>query len=91
MRYRGGKHRLRIRSSSRRKIRIVASKAFAEAVFGKHPYGRPVEGTEKSLDRITGKTFAAFHKEYYLPDNTIMTVVGDISKDELKSLLDRYS
>ena len=69
---------------------IVASKAFAEAVFGKHPYGRPVEGTEKSLDRITGEDIAAFHKEYYLPDNTIMTVVGDISKDELKSLLDRY-
>lgn len=69
---------------------IIASKAFAEAVFGKNPYGRPLEGTEESLDRITREDIAAFHKEYYLPDNTIMTVVGDISKSELKSLLDRY-
>lgn len=68
----------------------IASKAFAEAVFGGHPYGRPVEGTEETLDRIAREDIIAFHQEYYLPNNTIMTVVGDISKDELKSLLGRY-
>ncbi len=68
----------------------IASKAFAEAVFGKHPYGRPVEGTEESLDGITREDITAFHREYYLPNSTIMTVVGDINKNELKSLLDRY-
>jgi zinc protease len=69
---------------------IIASKAFAEAVFGNNPYGRPVEGTEESLDRISQEDIESFHKKFYLPDNTIMTVVGDISKSELKSLLDRY-
>ena len=69
---------------------IIASKAFAEAVFGKHPYGRPVEGTEETLDRITREDIAEFHQGYYLPNNTIMTVVGDISKTELRSLLDGY-
>jgi zinc protease len=69
---------------------IIASKTFAEAVFGKNPYGRPVEGTEESLDRISREDIAAFYKENYLPDKAIMTVVGDISKSELKSLLDRY-
>lgn len=68
----------------------VASKAFAEAVFGKHPYGRPAEGTEESLDGITREDIHAFHKKYYLPNSTIMAVVGDINKNELKSLLDRY-
>ncbi|MDH4230911.1 MAG: insulinase family protein [Nitrospirota bacterium] len=68
----------------------IASKAFAEAVYGKHPYGRPVEGTEESLDRITAEDIESFHREYYLPNRTIMTVVGDIGRSELKSLLERY-
>jgi len=69
---------------------IIAAKAFAEAVFGKNPYGRPVEGTEVSLDRITREEIITFHQEHYLPNETIMTVVGDISKGELHALLDRY-
>jgi len=68
----------------------IASKAFAEAVFGNHPYGRPVEGTEESLDRITREDITAFHQGHYLPNSTIMTVVGDISKSELTSPLERY-
>ncbi len=68
----------------------IASKAFAEAVFGKHPYGWPVEGTEESLERVRREDIAAFHQGYYLPNNTIMTVVGDVSRGELKALLDRY-
>ena len=69
---------------------VIASKAFYEAVFGKHPYGRPVEGTEETLDRITCEDISVFYKEHYLPNNTIITVVGDISKGELKSLLEKY-
>lgn len=68
----------------------IASKAFAKAVFGEHPYGRPVEGTEESLDLITRQDIIAFHREHMLPNNTIMTVVGDISSGELQALLDRY-
>jgi zinc protease len=69
---------------------IIASKAFAEAVFGKHPYGRPVEGTEVSLDMISREDITAFHRGHCLPNHTIMTVVGDLGKSELRSLLDRY-
>jgi zinc protease len=69
---------------------VVASKAFMKAVFGDHPYGRPVEGTEESLEAITRQDILDFHKAYYEPNNAIMSVVGDLSKDELRSLLDKY-
>lgn len=69
---------------------VVASKAFNKAVFGDHPYGRPVEGTEESLDAITRRDIVDFHREYYVPNNAILSVVGDISKDELRALLDKY-
>lgn len=69
---------------------VVASKAFLKAVFGEHPYGWPVEGTEESLDNITRQDIADFYKTWYVPNNTVMAVVGDISRDELKLLLNRY-
>ena len=68
----------------------IVSKAFNESVFGKQPYSWPVEGTEETLGRITSEDISAFYKEHYLPNNTIFTVVGDISKSQLKSLLQRY-
>jgi zinc protease len=68
----------------------VASKAFLKAVFGENPYGRPVEGTAASIDSITRADIVAFHNAYYAPNNTIMAVSGDISGDELTSLLNKY-
>jgi zinc protease len=69
---------------------VVASKAFLKAVFGDHPYGTPVEGTEKSLDNITRRDIVDFHKTYYVPNNGIMAVAGDIDRKELHALLDRF-
>jgi len=69
---------------------IVASKAFMKELFDDHPYGWPTEGTEETLDAITRQDIVDFHKEYYAPNNAIMAVVGDISKDELRAMLDRY-
>ncbi len=68
----------------------VASIAFAKAVYGDHPYGRQVQGTIETLDAVSRQDILGFHETYYAPNNAIMSVVGDISREELKSLLDRY-
>jgi zinc protease len=69
---------------------IVASKAFLKAVYGEFPYGWPTEGTLESLDRITREDISGFHRTYYAPNNSIMAVVGDVSRDELQALLRKY-
>lgn len=69
---------------------VVASIAFSKAVFGEHPYGRQVQGTVETLDTITRQDLADFHSAYFTPNNTIVSVVGDISRDELIQLLGRY-
>ncbi len=70
---------------------VVASKAFAKAVFGEaHPYGRPVEGTLDSLDKISREDIKSFHERLYAPNNAIMAVVGDITADEAKALIGKY-
>jgi zinc protease len=69
---------------------FVASKEFKKAMFGTHPYGRLIMGSEETLNRITKNNLVDFHKRYYVPNNAIMTVVGDITAEEVKSLLKKY-
>lgn len=69
---------------------VVASIAFSKAVFGGHPYARQVQGTIESLDLISRQDISDFHNTFFSPNNTIMSVVGDISRDELKTLLNRH-
>lgn len=69
---------------------VVASIAFSKAVFGEHPYGRQVQGTVETLDTITRQDLVDFHGAYFAPNNTIVSVVGDISRDELIQLLGKY-
>jgi zinc protease len=60
----------------------VASMLFDRLVYGFHPYGRPGSGTTQSLQRITQDDLRAFHRQYFVPNNMILGVVGDISSDE---------
>ncbi|MBI5190749.1 MAG: insulinase family protein [Nitrospirae bacterium] len=69
----------------------VASKAFARAVYGeKHPYGIPTEGTLDTIDGITKDDISKFHTSHFVPNNTIMAVVGDITADEAKALVEKH-
>ncbi|MCK5427214.1 MAG: insulinase family protein, partial [Thermodesulfovibrionia bacterium] len=76
------KERERIKGSLRAREEdpgFVASKAFKEAVFGTHPYGRLIAGSPDSLDRITRNDIVHFHAGHYIPNNAIMSVVGDVT------------
>ena len=63
----------------------VAEKAFEKALFGTGPYGHPVEGTKESLPRLTRDDIVRFHSTYYHPNHSILTVVGDITAQEVKA------
>ncbi len=69
---------------------FVASKAFKKEVFGSHPYGRLTKGSEETLDLITREDVVNFHSSYYLPNNSVMSVVGDITADEVSALINKY-
>lgn len=69
---------------------FVASREFKKAVFGDHPYGRLVTGTAGTIDRITRDDLIGFHAACYVPNNTIMAVVGQTTPEEVKELLQKY-
>jgi zinc protease len=67
----------------------VAGEAFAEIVFGPHPYGRPVIGKESTVPGITRADLQGFHARWYRPEGTIVAVAGDISPAEARAALER--
>ena len=70
----------------------VAEEKFREFVFGDHPYGQPSEGTEESIIAITRDDIVNFHKKYYVPNNAILAVVGDVKSDEtIKKVKAKFS
>lgn len=69
---------------------FVASKNFKKAVFGAHPYGRLVTGTAETLDKIKRDDLRDFHSKYYLPNNSVMAVVGDITSGEVERLIKKH-
>lgn len=69
---------------------IMADKAFEAIVFQGHPYGRPGNGTEKTVSHIARKDLIAFHHAYYHPNNAIIAIVGDIREQEALELVKKY-
>ncbi len=66
----------------------VAAEAFDALLFGSHPYGRPVAGTEASVPTITRDELVRFHETFYRPNRAILAAVGDVSVPELRRLLE---
>lgn len=69
---------------------FLAERAFRKEIFGEHPYGRLVEGSVETIDAIQRDDLIRFHKYYFLPNNSILSVVGDLTQEELIVLLEKY-
>jgi zinc protease len=60
----------------------VANQVIDRLIYGFHPYGLPGSGTVDSLSAITREDLVEFHRQYYVPNNVLLAVVGDVSADE---------
>jgi len=61
---------------------VVAVREFDRELYGPFPYGRPVRGTAAGLSAITRQDLAVFHRRYWRPNNAILVLVGDLSREE---------
>jgi zinc protease len=66
----------------------IAERRFAAALYPGSPYGRPVEGTEASVQKLQQKGLREFFERAYRPNRAILSVVGDISHEEMTRALD---
>lgn len=68
--------------------RRIAGRAFYEAAFGDHPYGRPDNGAPESVAALTREDLVAAHQAALTRDGVHVGAVGDITPEELGQLLD---
>ena len=61
---------------------FIANAVFDRLVYGFHPYGLPQSGTPETLASITRADLLAFHQKYFVPNNAILAIVGDVTADE---------
>jgi zinc protease len=69
---------------------FIANRAFKKEVFGEHPYGRLIEGSVETIESIKRDDLLSFYSEYFLPNNSIVSIAGDLTSDELNSLIKKY-
>jgi zinc protease len=61
---------------------FIADAVFDRLVYGFHPYGLPQSGTPETLASITRADLMAFHQRYFVPNNAILAIVGDVTAEE---------
>jgi zinc protease len=66
----------------------IAAKAWNAAAFPNHPYGRPLRGTLETVAAITRADLVQSHHRLFNRKGLKIAVVGAISADQLRPLLD---
>jgi zinc protease len=69
--------------------RTRASDVFNELVFSGTPQHRPPIGYEATVAGLTRDRISEFHKRYYVPNNTVLAIVGDIDAAEVKKRVEQ--
>ena len=59
-------------------------------IFKKHPYKGTTIGEMEHLDAATLKEFQEFNKKFYIPNNAVLVVAGDINIEKTKSMIEAY-
>ncbi|WP_375238979.1 M16 family metallopeptidase [Aurantibacter sp.] len=59
-------------------------------IFKKHPYKGTTIGKMTHLDAATLEEFQAFNKKFYVPNNAVLVVAGDIDVPTTKKMIQDY-
>jgi predicted Zn-dependent peptidase len=60
----------------------------SEAVFGRHPLGRPVVGTASIISTISRRSLSSYHRAMYAPGNVVVAATGNLEHEQLLGLLE---
>jgi predicted Zn-dependent peptidase len=63
---------------------------FLATAFSAHPYGRPVLGWPSDMAYLSEDAMADFVRKYHAPNNTVITLVGDLKTTAALKLIKKY-
>ena len=60
------------------------------AAYQEHPYRHPVIGWMNDLETLTAADARAWYKSWYVPNNAVLVVAGDVKASEVFALAKKY-
>jgi predicted Zn-dependent peptidase len=69
--------------------RALMDRLMSEALTA-HPYRTPIGGLMEDIERLTRTDAEKFYREFYVPNNAAMAVVGDVRPAEVIRLAEKY-
>jgi predicted Zn-dependent peptidase len=62
-----------------------------ETLWPDHPLGRPLTGTEQTLNRLNRNAMLSYKRENYIAGNTLVTLAGNIDHKNAIALVSKFS
>jgi len=62
----------------------------AVRLFKQHPYRWTPIGSMEHLDNATESDYVNFYKDFYVPNNAVLTIAGDINPAQIKPMIEKY-
>jgi predicted Zn-dependent peptidase len=64
--------------------------AFMSTAFKAHPYRNPIIGWKSEIEVLNKKSLQEFFSKYYVPNNCVITLVGDVYPEKTIPMLQKY-
>ncbi|MFN0031192.1 MAG: M16 family metallopeptidase [Flavobacteriales bacterium] len=64
--------------------------ATLDAAFDVHPYQSTPIGSMDDLNAASREDFLSFYKTFYVPNNAVLSIAGDINPEEAQKLIKKY-
>lgn len=79
---------------------FVASEEFFKQLYSNpaydnplhnHPYSHSSSGTRATVERLSSTDLAKFHQDYYIAQNAIIVIVGDVTLQQAKDIANKIT
>ncbi len=78
----------RLRTESQPTGRLIEQ--FLSVAFVAHPYRQPTVGYMSDLQSFSREDAERFFKTYYVPENMIVAIVGDVDAEQVLPIVEKY-
>lgn len=73
------------------KPETLADREFRRLVFGDHPYGMRSSGEADTVANISRADLVDFHRRHYVAEAAVVSMIGDISRDQAKAIAEQLT
>ncbi len=68
----------------------LCAEQLSKQVYGTSALARPILGKATTLKKMTGETLKAYQKKHYVPQDTVVSISGSFSKDDIEYITARF-